>query len=95
MIRFHPLVRRDAGQALRYYDEISRTLGDDFWTKLEEVCQRIAANPRRFHFDATGWRRANLRRFPYHVLFYEELDGVRVMVVRHNRRNPGFGTGRR
>jgi len=95
MRRFHPLVRRDAKQALRYYDGISRKLGDDFWAKLEDAIQRIAANPKRFHFDLTGWRRANLHRFPYHVFFYEELDCVRVMVARHNRRNPGLGTRRR
>ena len=95
VMRFHPLVRRDAKQALLYYDGISRKLGDDFLGKLEEAVQRIEANPKRFHFDETGWRRANLQRFPYHVLFCEELDGVRVMVVRHHRRNPSFGILRR
>ncbi len=44
MIHFHPLVRRDAKQALRYYDRISRKLGDDFWAKLEDAIHRLEAS---------------------------------------------------
>lgn len=88
MPRFHPHVRRDATQAIRHYDSISDSLGDDFWVRFEETCLRVESNPGRFHF---GWRRANLDRFPYHVLVYEEPDVVRIMTLRHNRRNPRFG----
>lgn len=82
-------------QALRHYDSISDSLGDDFWTKFEETCRRVEAHPERFHFDSSGWRRADLDRFPYHLLFYEELDGVRIMTLRHNRRNSRFGLRRK
>lgn len=95
MLRFHPHVRRDALQALRHYDSISDSLGDDFWEKFKEACLRVEQQPERFHFDSSGWRRANLERFPYHLLFFEELDGVRIMVMRHDRRNPRFGLGRK
>jgi len=94
MPRFHLLVRRDATHAIRHYDSISDALGDDFWTNFEQMCRRVESHPERFHFDANGWRRANLKRFPYHLLFYEELDGVRIMALRHNRRNPRFGLRR-
>jgi len=95
MLRFHPQVRRDATQALRHYDSISDSLGDDFWKKFEEICSRVESHPERFHFDPSGWRRANFRKFPYHLLFYQELDGVRIMTLRHNRRKPGFGLRRK
>lgn len=94
MIRFHPLVRRDLREALRHYDGINPGLGDDFWKKFEAVCARVEANPQRFHFDPCGWRRASLERFPYHLLYYEERRGVRVMVLRHHRRHPRFGMKR-
>jgi hypothetical protein len=55
----------------------------------------VEAHPERFHFDPSGWRRANLEKFPYHLLFYEELDGVRIMTLRHDRRNPRFGLRRK
>lgn len=71
MLRFHPQVRRDATEAVRYYDAISNSLGNNFWTEFEDACQRVQLHPERFHFDPSGWRRANLERFPYHLLFYE------------------------
>jgi hypothetical protein len=95
MPRFHPQVRRDVSTAIRHYDSISDELGDDFWTKFEQTCRQIDAHPERFHFDASGWRRANLEKFPYHLLFHEELDGVRIMTLRHDRRNPRYGLRRK
>ena len=64
MPRFHPSVRRDATQAIRHYDSINDALGDDFWARFEEACIRVELHPERFHFDPSGWRRANLERFP-------------------------------
>lgn len=55
----------------------------------------MESHPERFHFDPSGWRRANLEKFPYQLLFYEELDGVRIMLLRHDRRNPSFGMSRK
>jgi len=94
MIRFHPKVKRDVTEAIRYYDQINDVLGDDFWTEFSEVCLEIESHPAHFHYDLSGWRRAGLERFPYHLLFYEESEGVRVMTLRHDKRHPGFGTRR-
>ena len=95
MPRFHPQVRRDMTTAIRHYDSISDSLGDDLWTKFEKICLRVEAHPERYHSDPSGWLRANLEKFPYHLLFYEELDGVRIMTRRHDRRNPRFGLRRK
>jgi|LakMenEpi03Aug12_release.lakeMendotaPanAssembly.Ray.scaffolds.fasta_scaffold577168_2 hypothetical protein len=95
MPRFHPKVRCDVSAALRHYDSISDSLGDDFFAEFERLCVELDLRPERFHFDPSGWRRANLRRFPYHLLFYQEPNGVRVMTLRHDRRNPRFGLRRK
>lgn len=80
MPRFHPQVRRDATEGIRHYDSVSDSLGYDFWAKFEDACHRVEAHP---------------ERFPYHLLFYEEPDGVRIMTLRHDRRNPRFGLRRK
>ena len=36
-----------------------------------------------------------MKKFPYHILFEELEDRLRVQVVRHNSRNPGFGMRRK
>ncbi len=43
-----------------------------------------------------GMRRCLVHRFPYAVLFRIVSEGtVRVLVIRHHRRHPSFGLGRR
>ena len=40
-------------------------------------------------------RRINFRRFPYHMLYQVVDEGdVKVLVVKHDRRNPDFGLDR-
>ncbi len=94
-LAYHPLVQSDVSGILRHYDRISPRLGDEFWTELMRLVEVVSSKPERFHFADRGLRRANMNRFPYHLLFRERPDGIRVIVVRHNRRHPSYGTGRR
>ncbi len=94
-LAYHPLVQRDVREILRYYDRISPRLGDEFWAELSRLVELVSDNPHRFHFADRGLRRANMRRFPYHLLFRVKADGIRVIVVRHDKRHPSYGTGRR
>ena len=55
---------------------------------------RSADNPLRFHLADRGFRRANLKRFPYHMLYEIRPDALRVMLVRHNKRHPDYGLRR-
>lgn len=52
------------------------------------------ANPNRFHPIKPGFHRANLKRFPYHLIYREVPDGIRVTLLRHHRRDPKFGSER-
>jgi plasmid stabilization system protein ParE len=44
--------------------------------------------------DVSVYRRSNLKKLPYHILFEAGESEVRVLVVRHNRRDPSFGLDR-
>ena len=87
------VLRRDA-EILRYYEKISPRLGDEFWVELTHLLDLISSNPERFHFADPGLRRANMKRFPYHVLFRVKPISVRVIVIRHNKRRPSYGSTR-
>ena len=91
---YHPLVRGDVQQAQIYYLKISARLGDEFHAELRHTINRAAENPLRFHPVGEGFRRANLKRFPYHVLYEIRPECVRVMLVRHNKRHPQYGLPR-
>jgi plasmid stabilization system protein ParE len=94
-LAYHPLVQCDVSGILRHYDRILPRLGDEFWSELTALIELLSAKPERFHFAERGLRRANMRRFPYHLLFRVKVNGVRVIVVRHNKRRPSYGIGRK
>ena len=93
-IVYHPLVRGDVQEALIYYRKISARLANEFHAELKGTIHRAAENPLRFHEADQGFRRANLSRFPYHVLYEMRPDCVRVMLVRHNKPHPQYGLPR-
>ena len=93
-VEFHPAVERDIAEALRHYDAVSQKLGEEFKAELRQVIAVAAATPGRFHSIKPGFHRANLRRFPYHFIYLELVDGIRVTLVRHHRRHPDFGMAR-
>lgn len=93
-VEYHPAVEPDVAKALRDYDLVSERLGADFKAELRRVIAVAATNPGRFHLIKPGFHRANLKRFPYHFVYRELPDGIRVTLVRHHRREPNFGMAR-
>ena len=94
-VKFHPLVKRDMAEALRYYDGVSIRLAEEFREEVLVIIAEAAANPLRFHLGDQNFRRANLRRFPYHILYEIRTDVLFVMHIRHNKRHPEYGMERK
>ncbi len=94
-IVYHPAVQREVSTIVRHYDAISGRLGDAFWEELICLIDQVGASPERFRLVDNGLRRANLKRFPYHFLFRIVPGGIRVIVVRHHRRDPSHGLRRK
>jgi len=80
--------------ALAYYREISPDLAESFYQEFLAGIAKVVENPKTFHFDACGLRRCNLERFPFHFLYDIRSGHIRVWVLRHDKRRPGFGTAR-
>ena len=93
---FHRLVQQDLREALDYYDSRGgKVLGDRFFSAAKDAVERIASTPQQFHFVAKNIRRTNLKGFPYHFLYEERPTGIRILVLRHHKRNPQFGSRRK
>ncbi|PWU20294.1 MAG: type II toxin-antitoxin system RelE/ParE family toxin [Verrucomicrobia bacterium] len=79
-----------------YYEKAEHPeLADDFCRELRGFMQAAAQQPGRYHFFKGDLRRVNLKRFPYHFLYRVVGDCVRILVVRHHRRHPGYGLRRK
>jgi hypothetical protein len=51
---YHPSVQRDVNRILKYYQNISGRLADEFWEELLGCIAAAAQNPERFHFGEEG-----------------------------------------
>lgn len=67
---------------------------EDFYGELRQFMRDAARRPYRYHFFKSDLRRVNLKRFPYHFLYRVVGDCVRILVVRHHRREPEYGMER-
>ena len=92
----HRKVYADIDAIMAYYEEVSgAALADEFYDELRLKLEDISRSPARFHFLKNDIRRANLKRFPYHVLFRSTETEIRILVIRHDRRHPEFGLRRK
>jgi len=92
----HPKVRADVFKIMEYYEQVATPeLADEFYRELQQFIEEVAERPESFSVRERDIRRANLRRFPYHLLFRIARDSVRILVVRHHTRHPSFGATRR
>ena len=93
---FHPRVAAEVDAIMRYYEEVADSrLADDFYEEFRGKVLEVAENPEHFNERVGGYKRANLRRFPYNFLFRETDGGIRILVVRHHARNPRYGAKRK
>jgi plasmid stabilization system protein ParE len=92
----HPKVYSDIDEIMAYYERIATAqLAAEFYFELRYYMQQAVERPESFAVLERDLRRVNLHRFPYHFLFRLVGDVVRILVVRHHRRSPTVGIGRR
>ncbi len=92
----HPKVNSDVSRIMEYYEEVSTPeLADEFYRELRHFMVVASKHAESFAIRERDIRRVNLRRFPYHFLFRIVGDSVRILIIRHHKRHPAFGTRRR
>jgi plasmid stabilization system protein ParE len=94
-LEFHPDTVTDYLEASDHYEGISSNLQRQFRAEILSAIDRILANP-FLYVEVEGIRRALLNRFPYSVVYRViGKDTVRVLVIRHHKRDPEFSSDRR
>jgi plasmid stabilization system protein ParE len=97
-LEFHPAVQNDFNSAVDYYEaEGGPNLADRFKEEVRHCLAAITAGPTHFSFynRSDRFRRIRLKSFPYVIVYRESAAVVRVSVLKHERRHPRFGIGRR
>ena len=94
-----PVVLRDEAlaefdEAFDYYEGQRPGLGVDFVARVQQVFDRIAANPHMHAIVFADIRKAVVTRFPYCVFYRLESARVEVIAVFHGKRDPSLWQSR-
>ena len=98
-LRTEEEAERELEEALRWYEEKRPGLGAEFLSAVDDALTQIRRLPN------TGGRvpqvnpdlrvrRIPLKKFPYHVVYLETDDAIRVLAFAHDRRRPGYWLSR-
>ena len=83
----------------RWYEARREHLGLEFFDAVDETIERILDLPGS-GFPVPSMpsdlpvRRMAVRRFPYHVVYLDVNDRIRILAIAHDRRKPGYWTTR-
>ena len=92
----HPGAEQDVADALDFYAEQAGTaVAGRFLSEFERVAHLLIEHP-GFGTPTTRGRRVfPLQVFPYSIVYRSLEGGIRILVVRHQHRKPGYGGDRR
>ena len=94
-VALHPDAEQDLFDAAAFYEaEASPALAARFISEFERVVRLLLASPGLGTPRARGRRGFPTTGFPYTVVYREVPDDILVLVVKHDRRRPGFGASR-
>lgn len=95
-VRLVSKVYSDIESAMDYFvRETGAQIATEFYNEFKRCRQIIAERPRSYPVVRKEIRRINFHRFPYHILYQIVDEGyIKILVVKHDRRDPDFGLDR-
>jgi plasmid stabilization system protein ParE len=87
-LRLTPGAEFDVSEALAWYRERGRGLGEQFLQALDERLESVQLNPLAYPKVHGDIRRALLRRFPYCVFYIIGPQQIVMLACLHGHRDP-------
>lgn len=94
-IIFVPEAQGEFLDAISYYEEAREGLGQRFKDETDRCILWMAEHSRLYRVRAGGYRRINLRAFPYYIPFIIRGSTLWVLAVAHSARKPDYWITRR
>lgn len=91
----HRLAEQDLDAAFQFYRKNgSGKVALRFLAEFERVAELVERNSDIGTPTNDGRRSYPFRKYPYSLIYKPIANGVRILVVRHHRRAPGYGSER-
>ena len=89
-VQFLPLARKELKATGAFYNLQRPNLGNRFADEANRIYGMIAINPQFGHPIDQGYRRANLKTFPYYFAYIVRKEKVLIAAVAHSSRRPNY-----
>ena len=91
----HPGAEQDLIEAASFYErEGSPTVAARFVSEFKGVAGLIDDHPEIGATRGKGLRGITMAVFPYTVIYRQESTHIKILVVKHDSRRPGYGSRR-
>lgn len=87
---FHPEAVLEFEEAIQFYKQRGRKLGQRLAKEVRAAIAKIVATPDRWRILEEDVRRCLVRVFPYAVLYTTEDDYILIVAIAHGKRRPGY-----
>jgi plasmid stabilization system protein ParE len=92
----HTDAERDIADALAFYrQQAGLAVATKFLDEFERVAALLVEFPAIGTLTTKGRRSFPMRIYPYSVVYRPTDDGIRILIVRHQRRRPKYAEQRR
>jgi len=95
IIRFVDEAQRELLDAISHYEEARSGLGRRFKDEVDRYILWIADHPELCRLRPGGYRRINLRVFPFYIPYIVRGTSLWILAVAHGRRKPLYWISRR
>jgi len=87
---YHPDAETELLDAVRFYERRLAGLGQRFLREFEAAIAAIQETPEQWQVMEGDTRRYVMRRFPFSIQYRVDSDQLRILVVQHHSREPGY-----
>jgi len=94
-IIFVPEAKDEFLDAISYYEEAREGLGERFKDEADRCILWMAEHSGLYRVRLVGYRRINLRAFPYYIPFIIRGSTLWVLAVAHSARKPEYWINRK
>ena len=92
----HPGAEQDIADTLDFYrEQAGVVVAERFLQEFERTAELLVDHPGLGTPTRRGRRAFPLKIFPYLVVYRDFENGIRILIVRHQHRKPGYAGGRR
>lgn len=94
-VTLHPAAEQDIQEAAAFYErEGSRVVAARFVAEFRRLATLLVEHPEIGSLRSSGRRGFSMSVFPYTIVYRADADEIKILVVKHDSKRPGFGERR-